>query len=51
MDQLSYLETNKAYMGSGGMVSTMSDYSNFCQMLVDEVFLKEKTSFQKRALI
>ena len=35
MDQLSYSETNKAYMGSGGMVSTMADYSNFCQMLVD----------------
>ena len=35
LDQLSYSIDNKAYMGSGGLVSTMADYSNFCQMLVD----------------
>lgn len=35
LDQLSYSVDNKAYMGSGGLVSTMADYSNFCQMLVD----------------
>ena len=49
MDQLSYLETNKAYMGSGGMVSTMSDYSNFCQMLVDEGVFKGKKILSKES--
>lgn len=36
LDQLSYSEDNKNYLGSGGLVSTFSDYSNFCQMLVNE---------------
>ena len=36
MIQLSYSENNKNYLGSGGLVSTFSDYSNFCQMLVNE---------------
>ena len=36
LDQLSYSEENKNYLGSGGLVSTFSDYSNFCQMLVNE---------------
>ena len=36
LDQLSYSENNKNYLGSGGLVSTFSDYSNFCLMLVNE---------------
>ena len=51
LDQLSYSENNKNYLGSGGLVSTFSDYSNFCQMLVNEGEFKgnkilSKESFQ-----
>tara|TARA_B100000524_G_scaffold327500_1_gene211666 strand:- start:2489 stop:3733 length:1245 start_codon:yes stop_codon:yes gene_type:complete len=49
LDQLSYSESNKAYMGSGGLVSTMSDYSNFCQMLLDEGVYKGKRLLSKQS--
>jgi len=49
LDQLSYSEKNKAYMGSGGLVSTMADYSNFCQMLVDNGVFNGKRVLSKES--
>ena len=49
LDQLSYSIDNKAYMGSGGLVSTMSDYSNFCQMLVDRGSFKGKQIISEKS--
>lgn len=34
LDELSYDINNKAYFGGEGLTSTLNDYSNFCQMLV-----------------
>ena len=43
LNGLSYLENNKANFGGGGLVSTMSDFSKFCEMLVnDGVYEGEK---------
>ena len=33
-DELSYDINNKAYFGGEGLTSTLKDYTNFCQMLV-----------------
>ena len=49
LDQLSYSENNKNYLGSGGLVSTFSDYSNFCQMLVNEGEFKGNTILSKES--
>jgi len=35
LDELSYDINNKAYFGGEGLVSTLDDYSNFCQMLLN----------------
>ncbi len=35
LDELSYDENNRAYFGGEGLVSTLSDYSNFCKMLLN----------------
>ena len=35
LDGYSYDEKNKAHFGGEGLVSTMSDFSNFCEMLVN----------------
>lgn len=35
LDELTYDKNNKAYLGGEGLVSTLDDYSNFCQMLVN----------------
>ena len=42
-------EKNKNYLGSGGLVSTFSDYSNFCQMLVNEGEFKGNTILSKES--
>ncbi|MDA1288807.1 MAG: serine hydrolase [Bacteroidetes bacterium] len=34
LDELSYDINNKAYFGGEGLTSTLKDYKNFCQMLV-----------------
>jgi CubicO group peptidase (beta-lactamase class C family) len=34
LDELSYDINNKAYFGGEGLTSTLKDYTNFCQMLV-----------------
>ena len=36
LDGYSYMETNKAHFGGEGLVSTMSDFSKFCEMLVND---------------
>ena len=35
LDELTYNIDNKAYFGGEGLVSTLNDYSNFCQMLLN----------------
>jgi len=35
LDELTYDINNKAYFGGEGLVSTLDDYSNFCQMLLN----------------
>jgi CubicO group peptidase (beta-lactamase class C family) len=35
LDELSYDIHNKAYFGGEGLVSTLNDYSSFCQMLLN----------------
>jgi CubicO group peptidase (beta-lactamase class C family) len=35
LDELTYDINNKAYFGGEGLVSTLKDYSNFCQMLLN----------------
>ena len=41
-DDFSYNESSKVQLGGSGMVSTTSDYSNFCQMLLDNGMYKGK---------
>ena len=42
-DELQYNEYSKMYFGGEGLVSTMDDYSNFCQMLTNNgIFKGEK---------
>ena len=35
LDELTYDINNKAYFGGEGLISTLDDYSNFCQMLLN----------------
>jgi CubicO group peptidase (beta-lactamase class C family) len=35
LDELTYDINNKAYFGGEGLTSTLNDYSNFCQMLLN----------------
>jgi CubicO group peptidase (beta-lactamase class C family) len=47
-DELSYDIKNKAYFGGEGLVSTLNDFSNFCQMLLNGgTFKKQKIISQK----
>ena len=47
-DELSYDINNKAYFGGEGLVSTLNDFSNFCQMLLNEgTFNEQKIISQK----
>ena len=41
-DELNYNEDSKVQFGGAGMVSTTSDYSHFCQMLLDNGMYKGK---------
>jgi len=41
LDELTYDPNNKAYFGGEGLTSTMSDYSKFCLMLVNDGRYKE----------
>ena len=36
LDEMSYDLDNRAYFGGEGLVSTMSDYANFCKMLLNK---------------
>lgn len=36
LDGNSYMENNKAHFGGEGLVSTMNDFSKFCEMLVND---------------
>jgi CubicO group peptidase (beta-lactamase class C family) len=47
-DELSYDINNKAYFGGEGLVSTLNDFSNFCQMLLNGgTFNKQKIISQE----
>jgi CubicO group peptidase (beta-lactamase class C family) len=47
-DELSYDINNKAYFGGEGLVSTLNDFSNFCQMLLNGgTFKKQKIISQE----
>ena len=48
LNELSYKENNHAYFGGEGLVSTLGDYSNFCEMLLNGGSFKgEKILSQK----
>ena len=42
LDGYSYMEDNKAHFGGEGLVSTMKDFSKFCEMLVNDGVYNEK---------
>ena len=47
-DELTYDINNKAYFGGEGLVSTLNDFSNFCQMLLNGgTFKKQKIISQE----
>jgi CubicO group peptidase (beta-lactamase class C family) len=50
LDELTYDIKNKAYFGGEGLVSTLNDYSNFCQMLVNGGTFKEQKIISKESI-
>jgi|TARA_B110000967_G_C18848319_1_gene543219 CubicO group peptidase (beta-lactamase class C family) len=50
LDELTYDINNKAYFGGEGLVSTLKDYSNFCQMLVNGGVFKEHTIITQESI-
>ena len=50
MDEMSYDINNKAYFGGEGLTSTMNDYANFCQMLVNGGIFKGKEIISQESI-
>jgi CubicO group peptidase (beta-lactamase class C family) len=49
-DELSYDIKNKAYFGGEGLVSTLNDFSNFCQMLLNGGTFKEQKIISQKSI-
>jgi CubicO group peptidase (beta-lactamase class C family) len=49
-DELSYDINNKAYFGGEGLVSTLNDFSNFCQMLLNGGTFKEQKIISQKSI-
>ena len=50
LDELTYDYENKAYFGGEGLVSTLSDYSKFCQMLLNNGSLNGHNIISKKSI-
>ena len=50
LDGLSYAEDNQAYYGGEGGVSTLSDYSKFCEMLLNGGRFKGKKIISRKSI-
>lgn len=50
LDELSYNINNKAYFGGEGLTSTLDDYSNFCQMLLNGGTFKGKKIISQKSI-
>jgi CubicO group peptidase (beta-lactamase class C family) len=50
LDQLTYDINNKAYFGGEGLVSTLNDYSSFCQMLLNGGTFKEQKIISQESI-
>ena len=50
LDELTYEESNSAYFGGEGLISTMNDYSNFCIMLLNRGIYKGKRIISEKSI-
>ncbi len=50
LDELTYEESNAAYFGGEGLISTMNDYSNFCSMLLNDGIYKGKRIISEKSI-
>ena len=50
LDELTYEESNSAYFGGEGLISTMNDYSNFCIMLLNGGIYKGKRIISEKSI-
>ena len=50
LDELTYEESNAAYFGGEGLISTMNDYSNFCIMLLNGGIFKGKRIITEKSI-
>ena len=50
LDGYSYDEKNKAHFGGEGLVSTMSDFSKFCEMLVNNGLYNDQQIISKKSI-
>lgn len=50
LDDLTYDINNKAYFGGEGLTSTLNDYSNFCQMLLNGGTFKEQKIISQESI-
>ena len=50
LDGYSYDEKNKAHFGGEGLVSTMSDFSKFCEMLVNNGLYNNQQIISKKSI-
>ena len=50
LNELTYSKENKAFFGGEGLVSTMSDYSNFCRMLLNGGVFNDKRSISQKSI-
>ena len=51
LDEMTYSPLSNAHFGGEGLVSTMNDYSNFCEMLVNGGSFKGKQIISKKSII
>jgi len=49
-DELKYNKNSRMHFGSEGLVSTMNDYSNFCEMLVNNGVFKGKKIIDPKSI-
>ena len=50
LDELTYEESNSAYFGGEGLISTLNDYSNFCVMLLNGGIYKGKRIISEKSI-
>jgi CubicO group peptidase (beta-lactamase class C family) len=50
LNDLSYAKDNRAYFGGEGLVSTITDYSKFCQMLLNDGRFEGKKIISRKSI-